>query len=228
MTKHFLLRPILCSLLFIITCGGCSSSTPSDQPPKPATPPETDNDFSQSNFEYHWPWQGKSSLISKLKEQDIQFIQYGDTVTLVIPSDKYFNQGSTEINDTDFGGLNSTVKLLKFYPKNVKYVAAFTDKTEDSAKDQKDLTQGRAEKLVSFLWANGVPAELLNAQGYADKFSLGSNKSVHSRSYNRRIEIQWTAMKDNCCPTPQPQPRPKSKIPYKSGSYSSTSYQGMK
>ncbi|MGV3740498.1 MAG: OmpA family protein [Gammaproteobacteria bacterium] len=201
MTKHFLLRHILCCLFCIITCVGCSSSTSSDEPPKPATKPETDNNFEQSSFDYHWPWSGQSSLISTLKEQNIQFTKYGDTITLTIPSDQYFNFNSTEINDSDFGGLNNTVKLLNFYPKNIKYVTAFTDKSGTS-QEQLDLTQGRAERIVTFLWANGIPAQALNAQGYGDQFSLGSNKSSHSRSYNRRVEIQWTATK-GCCPPNQ-------------------------
>ena len=207
MTKHVFLRKILCGLL-VISCVGCSSSKP-PEPPKPQ-PPE-DINFDQSNIEYSMPFHGQDSLINKLKEQDIQVIHYGDTMTVIVPNDKYFNQGSTELNDANNAGLNNLVKLLQFYPKNIKYVAAFDDNSGTS-KDQKDMTQGRAEKMVTFLWANGVPAELLNAQGYGDKFPLGSNKSVHSRTYNRRIEIQWAAFKDQCCPTPQPYPMPKKNL----------------
>ena len=200
-------------------CVGCSSSNAPAEPPKPQ-PPEGDNNFNQSNSEYSLPFHGKNSLIKKLQDQDIQIIHYGDTMTAVIPNDKYFNQGSSEINDSNYAGLNNLVKLLQFYPKNIKYVAAFDDKS-GTAKEQKDMTQSRAEQMLTFLWANGIPAEQLNAQGYGDDFSLGSNKSVHSRTYNRRIEIQWSAF-GKCCPDIQPEPHlPK-------GNKNAPSYQGTR
>jgi outer membrane protein OmpA-like peptidoglycan-associated protein len=60
------------------------------------------------------------------------------------------------------------------------------------------LTQARAEEVVGFLWAYGIPAEILNAEGYGDEHSIADNHLIHGSSFNRRIEIQWINKK--ICP----------------------------
>lgn len=189
MTKLFSKREILLTLVFAAVCAGCS------KPPAP----ETDNNYDQSSYDFRLYKSHKNYLIDKLKDQDIQYVKYGDTNTLTIPTDKYFSFDSKELNDMCYTGLNTVVKLLKQSPTSQINVAAFSDDT-GSAKSQTNLTQARAEQIVTFLWANGIPATKLKAQGLGSKFATGSNKQIHSSSYNRRVEIQWTDSVKSCCP----------------------------
>jgi outer membrane protein OmpA-like peptidoglycan-associated protein len=146
------------------------------------------------------------TLIKNLEKQDIQFIAYGDTRTLIIPTDRYFLFDSPKLNDICYPGLNNVVKLLKQHPNTPIYVAAFTDDV-GSRYHKRMLTQARAETLLTFLWAYDIPAQRLHAEGYGDKHDVGDNHLIHGSAYNRRIELQWINNPNggNCC---------KSRVPY--------------
>ncbi|MCX7091010.1 MAG: OmpA family protein [Legionellales bacterium] len=159
-----------------------------------SSPPNTDNNF-KSSFSIFLYRNTQAYIVSQLEDEDIQFIEYGDTMTLIIPTDSYFQNDSSELNEISgvYQGLNNVVKLLRKYPKsNPINVAGFTDDSGDSD-SQKTLTQGQAETIATYLWANGISATSLKTEGYGDSYSLGSNQSNHSSSYNRRVEIQWSS-----------------------------------
>lgn len=133
---------------------------------------------------------GKPAIIEDLQKNDIQFVQYGDTMVLVVPTDHYYEFNSPKLNEICFEGLNNIIKLLKLYKCSVVNVAGFTDNV-GSKRHKKQLSQARAESMLTFLWANNIQARRLSAEGYADKFNIGDNHWIHGSAYNRRIEIQW-------------------------------------
>lgn len=132
----------------------------------------------------------KHALLRALKREDMELIEYGDTLTLLIPTDRYFVFNSPHLNDICYPGLNNIVRLLRYYPNTPIYVAAFTDDV-GSHHHKKKLTQARAEAMITFLWANGIQAQRLHPEGYADLHDIGDNKLIHGSAYNRRIELQW-------------------------------------
>lgn len=132
----------------------------------------------------------KTGIINELQDQSIQYVQYGDTRTLIVPTDKYFLYSSPRINELCYPGLANIVKLMSFYPGSTVFVAGFTDNV-GSRKRKQQLSQAQAEAMVSLLWANGIKAELLNAQGYGDQHPIGDNNLIHGSAFNRRLEIQW-------------------------------------
>lgn len=132
----------------------------------------------------------KGALLRAINKQDMELIEYGDTLTLIIPTDRYFVFNSPHLNDICYPGLNNIVRLLQYYPNTPVYVAAFTDDVS-SHHHKKMLTQARAEAMLTFLWANGINAQRLHPQGYADLHDIGDNKLIHGSAYNRRIELQW-------------------------------------
>lgn len=144
----------------------------------------------------------KHALLTELQRQDIQYIKYGDTITLVIPTDRYFIFNSPTINDICYPGLNNIIRILRYYPKTTIYVAAFTDNV-GSRHHKKMLSQARAETMLTFLWAHDIHAQRLHAEGYAEGYAIGDNHLIHGSAYNRRIEIQW---QDSPCCVPQPAP----------------------
>ncbi|MBI2786272.1 MAG: OmpA family protein [Legionella longbeachae] len=133
---------------------------------------------------------GRRSIIKELNKENIEFVQYGDTMTLIVPVDKYFMFESPRLNEICFPGLNNIVRLLKFYPLSPIYVAGFTDNV-GTARHKKRMSQAQAETMLTFLWAHNIPAQLLKAEGYGDKNDVGDNKLIHGSAFNRRIEIQW-------------------------------------
>lgn len=140
----------------------------------------------------------KPALIKELQKLDIQYIEYGDTVTIIVPTDRYFVFNTARLNDLCFPGLSDLVKLVKKFPKCCPiYVAGFTDSV-GSRYSKNMMSQARAETMLTFLWANEVHARRLYAEGYGDKHDIGDNKLMHGSAYNRRVEIQIIT---NCSPS---------------------------
>lgn len=134
--------------------------------------------------------QTPQEIIGELKKEDIQYVEYGDTHVLIMPTDRYFEFDTHRFNDQCMVGLMNITRLLRFYPCSMFYVAGFTD--EIGARHHKNkLSQARADAIVTFLWAHHVRAYNLRAEGYGDKFTVGDNHLIHGSAFNRRMEIQW-------------------------------------
>lgn len=129
-------------------------------------------------------------LIRDLRKADIEFVQHGDTMVLIIPTDHYFVFNTPKLNDLCFKGLNDIIRLLKYYPCATIYVAGFTDDV-GPRRNKKRMSQAQAEAMLTFLWANDIRSARLNAEGYGDEYSVGDNKLIRGSALNRRIEIQW-------------------------------------
>lgn len=132
----------------------------------------------------------QKALVRDLTRYDIQYIAYGDTHELVIPTDRYFEFDSHRLNDQCYVGLMDIIQLLKYYPCSIFYVAGFTDDV-GSRHHKNKLSQSRADAMTTFLWSYGIRAQALHSEGYGDKFPVGDNHITHGSAYNRRVEIQW-------------------------------------
>lgn len=130
-------------------------------------------------------------LIKQLRRQQIQYIEYGDTMTLIIPTDRYYLFNSPKFHETCYAGLVNVLKLIQMYPHSTFFVAGFTD-TVGSIKRQRLLSKARAETMLTFLWANGITAHRMSARGFGALHPIGDNHLIHGSAHNRRIEIQWT------------------------------------
>ena len=95
-------------------------------------------------------------LTREFQKRDIEIIRYGATMTLIVPIDKYFEFGTPEFSLSCYKGLNLIVELLKAYPKSKIFVAGFTDSVGSER-----LIQEQTQAMVSYLWANDIPAKYL-------------------------------------------------------------------
>lgn len=132
----------------------------------------------------------KAHIVKELKKQDIEYVQYGDTNLLIIPTDKYFMFLSPRINELCYPGLNNVIRLLNFSPYSTIYVAGFTDNV-GSKKHKNKMSQAQAETMLTYLWSNGIDESRLKAEGYGDKNPVSDNSIIHGSAQNRRIEIEW-------------------------------------
>ena len=134
--------------------------------------------------------QSQEVIIHELMKENIQYVAYGDTHVLIVPTDHYFEFNTHRFLTHHYVGLMNAVRLLRYYPCSVIHVAGFTD--EIGARQHKNkLSQSRAEAILTFLWAHDIHAQRLHAAGYGAKHTIGDNHFIHGSAYNRRIEIQW-------------------------------------
>lgn len=132
----------------------------------------------------------RDRYIDKLNDHQVQVVNEGNRITVVIPTDKYFVFDTSTLNQLQYGHLASIVKLIQCFPESKIYVAGFTDDV-GSTQHKKVLSQDRAQAIVAYLWAKGIPQARLNAEGYGDKYAIGDNNLIHGSAYNRRVEVQW-------------------------------------
>lgn len=135
----------------------------------------------------------KSHILDDLKKHDIQVVQYGELITLVVPTDRYYVFNSPRLHELEYPGLEAIVSMIRLYPHAHITVAAFCDGVGGAWHEQHKMTDARAHTMVAFLWANGISSRQLKAEGLGAYFPIGDNHLIHGSAHNRRIEIQWRA-----------------------------------
>lgn len=141
------------------------------------------------------------ATIRHLGAEAIQFVQRGDLMTLIVPTDRYYLFNSPDFDDTEFVALNHIAKLVRLFPCSKIIVAGFSDNVGKQVLQDR-LSKARADTMLTFLWAKGVPAQRLTAEGFGQRFPVGNNHLIHGSAYNRRIEIQWWTGKSAPLPPP--------------------------
>lgn len=188
--KIFIFVPIIC--VFLISA--CYKPPYNDF--EPASPLLTDESHGYYN-PFNFFKNKKKLLLQKLADADIQYVEYGDKQTLIIPTDRYFEHESPRFNELCYKTLNDILMLLKMYRCSKIHIAGFTDETGSKAHHDK-LTQARAETMLTYLWASGIRSISLSAEGYGQHYPIANNTLIHGAAQNRRLEIQWFNMKKNC------------------------------
>jgi outer membrane protein OmpA-like peptidoglycan-associated protein len=142
--------------------------------------------FSRNNY-----LKSSEKIVKHVQNGDVQVINEGHRITLIIPTDKYFVFDTAKLNDLMHQQLADIAELIKCFKSSTIFVAGFTD---DVGSDQykKLLSQQRAQAIVAYLWSHGFSEKKVEAEGYGDKYAHANNQLVHGSALNRRIEIQWT------------------------------------
>lgn len=143
----------------------------------------------------YWRKRDKNFLIHQLSLHNMEYIQYRDIMTVIIPVDQYFEIDSSQLNERHYSGLNNLVNLIYLSPCTTVHVGAFADNVGTREYNNR-LTQAQAEAILTYLWANGIPADHLNAQGFGKRFAIADNRTTRGSAMNRRIEVQWTTRAD--------------------------------
>lgn len=101
----------------------------------------------------------------------------------------FFVSGKSIIKRESFPMLNDLAKSFNDHPELLKVrVEGHTDSLGNRAMNQK-LSQNRAEAVRKYLIKQGVAAERLVAEGFADSKPIASNDTVKGRAINRRVEF---------------------------------------
>lgn len=131
-------------LLFLIL-SGCSSSVKKVYSPK----------CQQLMLQY--------KLAHKLERLGIHVVRLGDTVTLYLPADHYFQRGSNNLFST--GDFPTVIQFLNAYTTEDIQVRGYqhtgTDETRNLA-----LSRDRAQKMADYFVQHGLDTRLISAQGY--------------------------------------------------------------
>jgi outer membrane protein OmpA-like peptidoglycan-associated protein len=133
--------------------------------------------------------QERNRRIAYLTEHGVKIIHVGETITVVLPSDKLFHPGSSNLSPCYLPVLRVASDFIFCYEKMTVRVAAYTDGLCSSPRRDSALTQMQAEAVASALWCNGIDARLLCAVGCGSDSPIASNITAQGQLQNRRIEI---------------------------------------
>ncbi len=142
--------------------------------------------FSRTNY-----LQASRRIMRHVSDGDIQLVNEGRRLTLIVPTDRYFVFDTAKLSDMHYGPLADIATLLKCFPNVKVYVAGFTDDV-GNYEHKRIMSKERAQAIVAYLWTQGINERNLKAQGYGERYSIANNDLIHGSALNRRIEIQWT------------------------------------
>jgi outer membrane protein OmpA-like peptidoglycan-associated protein len=106
---------------------------------------------------------------------------------ILILENVYFKTDKAVIEARSFALLKNVAAILKSHPEIGKILVE--GHTDDKGKlaHNMDLSQRRAESVVSFLVKEGVARERLEARGFGPTVPIAENKTAEGRARNRRV-----------------------------------------
>ena len=137
----------------------------------------------------HHTDQQEAELRKKLANSGVDVQRQGDTINLVVPSAISFATGSAQLTSQFYGPLNQVAESLKSYPDTRVQIIGHTDSTGSAAFNQQ-LSVNRANAVVVYLSAQGIPTQRMQAVGMGESQPIASNDTAAGRAQNRRVEIK--------------------------------------
>lgn len=98
-----------------------------------------------------------------------------------------FDTGKATIRPDSYKPLDGVVEFMKHKKKARIEISGHTD-NKGNPKNNKDLSQKRAEACKDYIVKKGIEASRIQAVGYGDEKPIAPNDSEQGRQKNRRIE----------------------------------------
>jgi outer membrane protein OmpA-like peptidoglycan-associated protein len=127
-------------------------------------------------------------LLDILQRDGVQVIQYGDTLRIIIPSDRLFEFDSANIYPYAPRILDNVLIFLSRYGIAPIVINAYTDDVL-SPRASLALTRMQAKAIAGYLWTHGIPFDKVNPMGMGSSDPIATNGNSRGSAYNRRIEL---------------------------------------
>ncbi|MEM6630595.1 MAG: OmpA family protein [Bacteroidota bacterium] len=88
--------------------------------------------------------------------------------------------------------LGNIAAILEAYPNTEIKIGGYTDNT-GSEETNRQVSQARAEAVMTALADMGIDADRMEAEGYGPQHPVASNDTEEGRAKNRRIAVRFTA-----------------------------------
>lgn len=139
-----------------------------------------------------WSLQSHNMAVLALQKNNVQVIQVGQTVRMILSSNLLFTPGTANVNATYVNKvLPMVAQFIHHYSTTNVSVTAYSASTTDMAL-AKALTDKQAQVVAAQLWNSNVNARLLAANGAAATQFVSSNDTPAGRYDNNRVEINFS------------------------------------
>ena len=109
--------------------------------------------------------------------------------TKVVLDNIYFETGKAILRPESFEALEQVARFMENNPNIRLEISGHTDNTGSLRVNQR-LSRERAKAVVDWLVGQGIPAEKLEYEGYADTQPVAPNDTAEGREKNRRVEFK--------------------------------------
>lgn len=140
--------------------------------------------------------QMRKADIKAMQQAGVQVIEMGQTVTLVLQSDRLFMPNSANLKEgIDSRKLFRTMaEFIKSYQTVDIGITGYTDNRplRHTPKNfQEALTARQAQEIADQLWTKNINTRLAVAYGEGKQNPVAWNGTPEGRKVNRRVEIQF-------------------------------------
>ena len=133
----------------------------------------------------------EAKLRAQLQGTGVSVTRSGDNLVLNMPGNVTFPTGSSDLNPTFFGVLDSVALVLKEYDKTIIDVAGHTDSVGSDSTNQ-TLSERRAATVGKYLEGKGIADQRVATAGYGKAHPVAPNDTPDGRQQNRRVELTLT------------------------------------
>ncbi len=130
----------------------------------------------------------EAALRQSMQGTGVEVQRQGDQIKLIMPGNITFATDSAEIVSNFYAPLNNLASSFKQFNQNSIEIVGFTDST-GSRQYNMDLSQRRAQSVVTYLTAQGVDGSRLSTRGAGPDQPIASNATADGRAQNRRVEV---------------------------------------
>lgn len=130
----------------------------------------------------------EKALRESMANTGVEVQREGDQIKLIMPGNITFATDSSNIAPSFYSPLNNLANSFKQYNQNTIEVVGFTDST-GSRQHNMDLSQRRAQAVVTYLTSQGVDGSRVSARGLGPDQPIASNADANGRAQNRRVEV---------------------------------------
>ena len=109
--------------------------------------------------------------------------------TVIRLNNIYFEANKSDLRPESSSALDELVTFLKTNPNIYVEIGGHTNGLPSDGFCQK-LSNDRANKVVEYLIANGIPADHLTWKGYGKTQPIADNATVTGRRQNQRVELK--------------------------------------
>jgi outer membrane protein OmpA-like peptidoglycan-associated protein len=131
--------------------------------------------------------------IVKMETAGMLIIQQGDRLTIIIPTDDYFEPMTTHVKQEKQKDLKKMATFVKNfanrYPLSVIKVTGYTDAVYNY-RNQLELSQHYASVVSSYLFDAGIPQNRIATQGRGSNEPIAEATNPSRAALNRRVVVQ--------------------------------------
>lgn len=134
-------------------------------------------------------------LSAEVKADQVEIQKLQNQLKVILVNEILFPEGGWTLTHKGEATLAKIAPTLSSLQGQQIIVQGYTDDVPIGPELRKrfpsnwELSSARADDVLRFLVAKGVPKNMLSAQGYGDSRPVASNDTAPGRAKNRRVEI---------------------------------------